>query len=268
MLPFSEFDPNLTLMPVLEHRFGRDRIHFGPSIETDEDGVPFIDDWFIKGLDSAETDLVCWINSDIILPRGWFPRIHYLHKHFHSQEQQIAVISRRCDFEFSDETAAKIYLEYSKQPNHVWVPDFDKIAEARSLHSTWGIDFFLVARDPMQINFDDIPPFHMGKYRWDPWITGWLRNHMPLITLGDDFCTYHLNHVPKDRQMDDIKVKENFESAKRNGGYKVPNGLASYYLRGRFLFKKNTPEPLDTIPDWIPEPNAPYNEDNESVDAG
>jgi hypothetical protein len=135
--------------------------------------------------------------------------------------------------------------------------DFDAITASRMLHSTWGIDFFLVSKEPMQINFDDIPRFHRAKYRRDPWITGWLREHVPLITLGDDFCTYHMSHVPKDRQMEDVKVKENFEAARRAGGYKVPNGLASFYLRGRHLFKKNESVPLDTIPDWIPETNAP-----------
>jgi hypothetical protein len=105
----------------------------------------------------------------------------------------------------------------------------------------------------------------MGKYRWDPWITGWLRAHIPLITLGDDFCTYHLNHVPKYRMMDDIKVKENFEMARRTGNYNVPNGLASCALRGRYLFKKNVKGPLDRIPDWIPEGNAPPEQEEERV---
>jgi hypothetical protein len=258
MMPSSEFDPNLTLLPALRKAIGSDRIDFGPPIEIDEDGVPYIDDWFIKGLDYAVTDLVCWINSDIVLPRGWFPRVEYLHSYFHRQDRQMAVISRRCDFEFSDDDASKVYGRYGTGKE--WPPDFDRIAEGRVLHSTWGIDFFLISKEPMQINFDDIPSFHMGRYRWDPWITGWLRNHMPLITLGDDFCTYHMNHIPKDRQMDDIKVKENFEAARRNGGYKVPNGLASFHLRGRELFEKHEASPLDRIPKTIPEPNSPPEE--------
>jgi len=264
MMPRAEFDPDLMILPLLESMFGRSRIIFCSSIDVDENHRPYIDDWFIKGLDSAKTDLVCWINSDIITPRGWFPRIEYLYDYFHRQDQQIAVISRRCDFPFSETQAQTVWDEVSKT---LQSPDFDKLAENRSTHSTWGIDFFLISREPMQINFDDIPPFHMGKYRWDPWITGWLRNHMPLITLGDDFCTYHMNHIPKDRQMEDVKVKENFEAARRAGGYKVPNGLASFYLLGRNLFEKNRAEPLDVIPHWIPEANAPSNQSG-SADEG
>jgi hypothetical protein len=155
-----------------------------------------------------------------------------------------------------------VYAAVTSDPSS-WPPDFDAIAANRTTHTTWGIDFFLVSREPMQINFDEIPPFHMGKYRWDPWITGWLRAFMPLVTLGDDFCTYHFSHVPKNRQMDDIKVKENFEIARRTGNYNVPNGLASFSLRGRYLFQKHNPTPLAQIPDSVPPGNAPPEEDTD-----
>ncbi|OHS94813.1 hypothetical protein TRFO_39002 [Tritrichomonas foetus] len=260
LMPPYEFDPNNMIMPLLTNLFGNDRIIFGPSIETDEDGVPFIDEWFIKGLDAAETPLICWINADIITPKGWLPRINYLYNYFYRNDQQFSVISRRCDFDYPPERASEVYnnILYSNGTKSIyWPPDFDEIASSRSLHSTWGIDFFLIAKEPMQINFDEIPPFHLGKYRWDPWITGWLRKHMPLISLGNDFCTYHLNHIPKARKMEDIKVKENFENAKRHGNFKVPNGLASYFLQGRYLYQKDKTEPLDKIDDSIPEPNAP-----------
>jgi hypothetical protein len=259
LLPRSEFDPDLMILPILETIFGANRIKFSPPVDVDEDNRPYIDDWFLKGLDLAQTDLVCWINADIITPRGWFPRIRYLNGYFHERGEQFAVISRRCDFAFEDEQAQAAFsaIGAGSHGKGGWPPDFDLIAQNRTTHTTWGIDFFLVARDPMQINFDDIPPFHMGKYRWDPWITGWLRAHMPLVTLGDDFCTYHLNHVPKGRQMDDVKVKENFELARRNGNYKVPNGLADFHIRGRYLFKKNADKPIEQIPDWVPEGNAP-----------
>ncbi|KAK8881902.1 hypothetical protein M9Y10_044540 [Tritrichomonas musculus] len=273
LMPPYEFDPNLILLPLLESLFGKNRILFGPSLETDEDGVPYIDEWFIKGLDSvtasssSSSELLCWINADIITPNGWLQRVSYLYDYFiKKRNRQISVISRRCDFDISDDATTEFFNEvdtYAKtKSNNIWPPDFDKIAGNRKLHSTWGIDFFLVSKEPKQINFDEIPPFHLGKYRWDPWITGWLRKNMPLITLGDDFCTYHLNHVPKGREMDDIKVKENFEEARRRGNYKVPNGLASFYLRGRYLYEKGKDEPLDKIYESIPLANAPDEKEN------
>ena len=257
MMPEHEFDPNRMIMPLLLELFGEGRILFGPSIETDENGVPFIDDWFMKGLDSVRTDLVCWINSDIILPRGWYPRIEFLHNYFGPFGSQFAVISRRCDFDFSKEKAAAIHEAVAAGGE---MPDFDEVAHNRTLHTTWGIDFFLVSLFPMQINFDEIPPFHMGKYRWDPWITGWLREHMPLITLGDDFCTYHMNHVPKSRSVHDVKCKENFEHAKRNGGYNAPNARATYYMYGRSLFKRDGNMVVANLPPSIPDGNAPLGE--------
>lgn len=262
MMPREEFDPDLILLPTIEKLLGPNRILFGPDVETDEDGVPYIDDWFINGLDNTNSSVLCWINADIIIPNGWYQRIQFLYDHFHNIDQQISVISRRCDFDFESNTASELYRRIKsyadfRNVSDVWPPDYDEISKERKLHTSWGIDFFLVSREPMQINFDDIPHFHMGKYRWDPWITGWLREHMPLITLGDEFCTYHMNHVPKDRQTTDVKVKENLEMAARHKKYNVPNGLASYMLRGRGLFKKNENTSIAKLPDFVPPCNAP-----------
>ena len=267
LMPPYEFDPNGLLVPILEDLFGKGRIIYGPSLETDEDGVPYIDEWFIKGLDASSTEIVCWINADIITPKGWFPRIKYLYDYFHSRNKQFAVISRRCDFDYPENIAQNVFLNISKylenpQENQdIWPLDYDEIAKFRRLHSPWGIDFFLISKEPMQINFDDIPAFHLGRYRWDPWICGWLKSHMPLITLGDDFCTYHLNHVPKNRQMQDIKVKENHEIGRRNKNYNIPNGLSSYYLKGRYFYQRDVKIPLSKIYDSIPLANAPIEEE-------
>ncbi|OHT16077.1 hypothetical protein TRFO_42080 [Tritrichomonas foetus] len=280
LMPSFIFDPNNLLLPSLKDIFGSDRILFGPVLETDEDGIPFIDDWFIQGLDHSSTELICWINADIITPKGWFPRIQFLYKYFHSRNQQFGVISRRCDFNVTKEDTSFFFSHYSSGfsnfgKNHTqklfydknenvfpnksdfseWPPNYDYFARFRAIHSIWGIDFFLLSRNSVSLNFDEIPPFHMGRYRWDPWITGWLNNNVQLTTLGNDFCTYHINHVPTIRNSKRPKVKENLEMAARNGKFLASNGEANFHFEERAFYRGNIK--ICDIPNYIPKENAP-----------
>lgn len=224
LLPQAEFDPDSTIVPVLEQNFGKNRMFFTDFIDSDQDGVPYIDDWFIKGFDYSSTDYVCWINSDIIIPNGWIQRCQFILEYFWKQKKQACIISRRCDFNYSLTGEINFPINY------------DEIAKERRSHSTWGIDFFLISKNPMQINIDDIPPFHMGKYRWDPWVAGWLSSQIPVVSLGDGFCTYHVNHKPKERHISDPKVKENHMLAARNGRYSISNAMTPYYLKDNHLY--------------------------------
>ncbi|EAX88589.1 hypothetical protein TVAG_265290 [Trichomonas vaginalis G3] len=243
LLPQEEFDPNNTIVPELERHFGKNRIFFTEPIDVDSDGVPYIDDWFFKGFDYSQTDYVCWINSDIILPKGWYPRCQFVMDYFYQKNLQAAVISRRCDFNYSLKQKTQIPIDY------------DSIAKDRHTHSTWGIDFFLISKKPMQLNIDEIPPFHMGKYRWDPWVAGWLDSHIALTSLGDGFCSYHFNHKPKNRHISDPKVKENYVLAARHNRYSHSNAKAAYKIKKNHLQYKN--KILTSFGKEMPLDNAP-----------
>lgn len=260
----KEFDPDMRLLPILRKIFGKKRILFGPSLETDEKNIPYIDDWFIKGLDYTTSDLVCWINADIITPSAWYPRISALYNFFKNEDKQFAVVSRRCDFNISTrklsdifENSSSIYMNssFKRRKKSQFNLNYDEVASGRQTHTTWGMDFFLISRTPMEINFDDIPPFHMGRYRWDPWIVGWFNNFISLISLGDEFCTYHMNHKPTIRSMNRPKVKENFEVASRNGNYIGSNEMAAYQIKNFSIYYKN--RIVGKLPPEVPHGNAP-----------
>jgi hypothetical protein len=269
-MPQHIFDPGSVLVPLLTSLFGENRLIFGPLLQTDEKGIPYIDDWFLQGMDLSDTDLVCLMNTDIILPKGWMPRIDFLRQKFQAQNRQFAAISRRCDF-FLDESFALDFMQSIEKhpvltdysflnnlnvdPVGKWPINFDKVAENRTLHTPWGMDVFLISKSPMELNFDEIPPFHMGRYRWDTWIVGWLRAHVPLATMGDEFCNYHMNHVPTDRSVSKPKVKENLEYAARANLYLGSNDAAEYRFSGRRLVRENGES--EDIPDSIPTGNAP-----------
>lgn len=290
MMSPTEFDPNDLLISSLEKIFGRGCIIFtSKTIESDEENIPFIDEWFINGLDysmEAGASLVCWINADIITPKGWFPRIQFLYDHFSNRNHehqsslmfwkrnrehiQFSAISRRCDFNVSDDELSHFFShfssyssddvwsnDYSYDPDEntfpnfnetfvkKWPPNYDAFATKRARHSQWGIDFFLFSlsyentnklksdflsafREVFLLNIDEIPAFHMGRYRWDPWITGWILEKTPLVTLGDAFCTYHINHRPTGRHPHSPKVKENLELGARNQRFLASNKNAVF----------------------------------------
>ena len=262
LIPQKEFDKDNLIVPFLEEKFGPNRLLFIPDddrVEGDEDDVPFIDDWFVKGFDYVTkhnlSDMICFINSDIITPNGWYERskqIFYFFKHI--RQRQMAIISRRCDFDY------KFTFDSINATNLLQTVDYDEISKEKRTHSPWGVDFYLISMDPMEINIDEIPPFHMGKYRWDPWVTGWLNSNIELVSMGDSFCTYHVNHPPKPRNMEDPKVKENFEIAARNGRFNAGNHQAKYKLSGKTLFKGN--EPIFSLPQNIPPDNSPKEENS------
>ena len=258
LIPKNEFDKDNLIVPYLEDKFGSNRLFFVSEedrIEGDDDDVPFIDDWFVKGFDYVQkeklSELICFINSDIILPIGWYERCKYIYYYFTKyQKRQTSIISRRCDFDY--EFNKSIDFDQISFLNSI---NYEEIAKDRRNHSPWGMDFFLISMKPMELNIDEIPPFHMGKYRWDPWMAGWLRENIQLISLGEKFCTYHVNHKPKPRNMQDIKVKENFETAARNGRFNCGNLQAHYYLQGNNLFFKK--QMLISLPSTISPENCP-----------
>jgi hypothetical protein len=285
-MPPSIFDPDRELLGILEDLFGPNRIIFGPLLDTDEKGIPYIDDWYLQGLDLSDTDLVCWINADIIVPKGWLPRVDFVYSRFSRRKSQFAVISRRCDFNLTLDFLSDFFngirslvdtnpdrrpltnysslkTEYDEAEDvfaplktlNEWPPNYDSIAATRALHTIWGMDTFLVSKRFLQINFDEIPPFHMGRYRWDPWITGWMGAHLPVVTLGEDFCNYHIDHVPTIRDVNRPKVRENIEYGARHHRYLASNGDSAWFFHGRFLHDQMGGK--EKIWDWIPKANAP-----------
>jgi hypothetical protein len=288
-MPPHIFDPERQLLPLLERLFGHDRLLFGRLLDTDEKGIPYIDDWFQQGIELSERSLVVWINGDIIIPKGWFPRVKFVYDRFSGIDRQFAVLSRRCDFNVSLENLSNFFdrvselaadhsvesplTDYSFLKSHYfdsnedtfgsvfnaakWPPDFDALAGTRALHTTWGMDTFVISTNVMELNFDEMPPFHMGRYRWDPWIAGWLGAQIPVTTLGDDFCTYHIDHTPTIRDVSRPKVRENIEYGARCNRFLASNEDSEFYFEGRGFFERKGRLVLEKIPDSIPKGNAP-----------
>jgi len=228
------FDPYQILLPRLEKMFGP-RFLFSPEIESDDRHVPYVDDWFLKGLDYSNTPLICWLNADIILPSSWAPKISKIYDYFQEQKTQFCVVSHRCNFDPDLE-------EIKKLAENSIIPDFDKLPlKNRKHHSLWGIDFFLVNREPMEINFDDIRSYHMGKFFWDPYVTAWFDRNIKTVSLGLDFCSYHVNHHSSGFWFYEPKILENFWLGVVTEHYNDsrPSSAVRYQVKGKYLFHED-----------------------------
>jgi hypothetical protein len=115
------------------------------------------------------------------------------------------------------------------------------------------MDTFVVSKNVIDLNFDEMPPFHMGRYRRDLWIAGWFGSQIPVVTLSDDFCTYHIDHTPTLR---DVSRPERIFSTLREIGDIWHRTKTLSFSLGEFFFEKGK-EKGETIPNTIPKGNAP-----------
>jgi diadenosine tetraphosphatase ApaH/serine/threonine PP2A family protein phosphatase len=80
---------------------------------------------------------------------------------------------------------------------------------------------------------------------------------IPVVSLGDDFCSYHIDHTPTIRDVSRPKVRENIEYGARCGRYLASNEDSRFYFKGRYFFDKEGEGMDERIPESIPKGNAP-----------
>lgn len=125
-----------------------------PQIDRNGQGTPLINDIFIKAQRYASNDLVCYVNSDIIVYQDLVGSLTRCATRF---PEQFLMIGRRWDVDIT-------------QP---W--DFDdgwqdllwqKVKAEGRQHSIGAIDFFGFWRGL----YDSVPPFAVGRSAWDNWL--------------------------------------------------------------------------------------------------
>jgi hypothetical protein len=150
--------------------------HF-PSLRRTELGTPRLDDAFAAADRLATHDLLCYINTDIILTGDFLPALAAI------SEPRFLVIGRRINLRVS--TAIDF--------DH---PGWDNELLERTRHEGWwappvGSDYFIFRRG----SFETIPPFAVGRAYWDNWMMfraleqGW-----PLIDATDCIHAIHQMH--------------------------------------------------------------------------
>jgi UDPglucose 6-dehydrogenase len=149
-----------------------------PEISRNEFGSALLDGLFAHAHTRARHDLLCYINADIILMKDFIDaarRVRDLHKPF-------LMCGRRWRLDVAE--------ELTFQPG--WEDALRREATARGhLDDPICVDYFLFTRDL----FGEIPPFAIGRRRWDRWLQYRARSGSGLYIDASEVVTaIHQNH--------------------------------------------------------------------------
>ncbi len=155
-----------------------DFIHI-PCVETTESGLPLISDMFRQAQDIADTPLLCFLNSDIILTSRFQKAISALDNF----SGNFLLLSQRIDVD------VKKQLDFS---NPKWEQNIFQTAEKSGHYGGPTCnDCFLFPKGMYQ----DIPPFAVGRIGWDNWMVfHTLSRGIPIIDATKAVTLIHQNH--------------------------------------------------------------------------
>jgi hypothetical protein len=150
-----------------------------PHVERNEYGTPLINSAFDIAQQISTHQLMCYVNTDIILLSDFLVAVQQIHEH----KGRFLLIGQRWDVDL----------------RRVWdltKPDWETklrayVTKVGRLHPPTGIDYFVFPRG----QYWGIPPFAVGRPTWDNWLiyrTRFLR--IPVIDATDVITVVHQNH--------------------------------------------------------------------------
>ena len=150
-----------------------------PDIKCNHYGTPRLDDIFLKAQEAAETEILCYINADILVFDDFMRAIALASQKF----ENFLLVGARLDYDIDRE------IDFS-QPDVV-TSIVDDAFENGTMHAPTGMDYF--AFKPGY--WDNIPPFALGRIAWDSWLIHEpLRQKLPVIDCTSFFIPIHQNH--------------------------------------------------------------------------
>jgi hypothetical protein len=128
-----------------------------PHIERNQFGTPVVADAFhqMQKL-AAPHDVVCYVNSDIILLQDWMDALRKTQKKFN---KKFLAVGRRWDVDLN--VAIQFHAEWVKKLRA-------RVAASGKLHSVGAIDFFAFRPGV----YEQVPHFYIGRSAWDNWLVG------------------------------------------------------------------------------------------------
>lgn len=203
--------------------------HF-PQIETDELGIIYIDDLFQKIFNNIKTDLICIVKNYAVFPIEIRNKIFFLSSFFSSRRQQFSAIGLRCALQLND---IKINLSNINTYLNAFLKE-DLLKNVNIIeNSMYSNDFIFLSLKNNNLNIDEIPSFHYGLDRYDTWIPGWMNEHIPVVSLGDECGSYNIGRYHQSKFID--KLAENFEIARFKGDKFIISSRLNLKIKGNKL---------------------------------
>lgn len=159
-----------------------------PSVKCNEYGTPRVDDIFKKAQSCARHDVLCYINSDIVIAYG-LPSAVRRAKEF----KKFLMIGQRRDWYYPRP------IDFSAG----WHVRFWRLAFKKGeLHGPTAIDYHVFSRGL----YGRIPKFALGRRAWDNWLVmDVLRREIPVIDATDVIKAVHIGKTTNKPVTDEIK---------------------------------------------------------------
>lgn len=149
-----------------------------PDVQCSSNGTPLISSMFQLARESSGSDLLCIVNTDMIL----MPDFVDAARRAHLQRDTFVLLSQRWDLDITQP------LDFSNG----WQDRLrSTVHREGSLHRPAGSDFFLF---PLS-SYLDVPDFAIGRAGWDNWMIYKARKeNWPVIDCTPSLMIVHQNH--------------------------------------------------------------------------
>ena len=168
------------------------------NFKSNEYGTPLLDDIWQSAKSISSNDIICYINSDIILFPDFAEKIGSI------KLDEFLIAGRRWDITIEE------LIDYKSD----WVTTLkEKVSQGGSLHGETGVDYFLFPKSIMP----NMPAFAIGRGWWDNWLIYYFRKNKILVIDGTEIMTVHQNH-------DYSHVKSIMKGTSEKGEERTHNG--------------------------------------------
>ena len=149
-----------------------------PDVKCSDNGTPLISSMFHLARESSNSDLLCIINTDMLLMSDFLE----VAKQAMKLKEKFVVLSQRWDLDVTES------IDFSEG----WQERQSSIAHRQgSLHRPAGSDFFLFPKNC----YTEIPDFAIGRAGWDNWMIYKARQeNWPVIDCTPSVMIVHQNH--------------------------------------------------------------------------
>lgn len=200
----------------IAHEFGLNQI---ADIRKTNLGTPLLSDAFTRMQEIAQTDLVCYLNTDIVLLSDFLVGAECIHK------QKFLMVGRRWNFDVEEPFEFSLNWEENLR---------NQVKREGNLFSEYGIDYFLFPRGIVQ----EFPDFAVGRPGWDNWLIYHIRSiGICVIDATAEVMVIHQNHdyshVPQAKKKGSYEGPEADENRKfiKSNDYLFSINDATHCLR-------------------------------------
>ncbi|MFX0092700.1 MAG: hypothetical protein ACFFBD_13135 [Candidatus Hodarchaeota archaeon] len=186
-------------------------VHHTENIKYNKYGTPYLNSVFETGQILAQNEIVCYLNSDIILLQDLMnavKRVYQLRKRF-------LIVGQRWNLDVSHP------INFTA-PN--WAQKLRLDVRKKGLLQRDGIDFFIFPSELL----GRLPPFILGRIGWDYWPTWRARSiNIPVIDITPTVTVIHQNHDYSHL----IRRRKGSEAI-----WKLPEAIRNQKLAGGWLY--------------------------------